>query len=308
MELRQLEYFIAIVDAGAFSRAALKLFVSQPMLSRQIKTLENEFGVTLYHRTGRGIALTEAGRLLEKYARNILETSGSAHREISALGLSPTGSISIGMPPSVGAALAPAIVQRFCNEYPKISLGVTEGFSAHVLEWLLTGRIDLAVLYDAPRLHSLPADVLLTDELFLFGPPSDPARLGHGPVNTARLQDLPLILPSRPHGLRVLIDDVLGKLGLEAKVQVEVDAMHSTLRLIENGLAYTVLSYSCVHDLVESGRIRCWRLVEPTMTRTLVVATSTQRPSTRASRELAKIVREEAHAIERQGWWAPKQL
>jgi LysR family transcriptional regulator, nitrogen assimilation regulatory protein len=306
VELRQLEYFIAIIDSGAFSRAALKLSVGQPVLSRQIKALENEFGVDLYHRTGRGIALTEAGKMLEKYARGILETTANAQKDIASLGLSPTGNVVIGMPPSVGAALAVPIVREFSMQFPKVLLGVMEGFSAHVLEWLVTGRIDVAVLYDSPRIHTLMTDPLLTDELFLLGPASDPAGLGSGAVPTASLQHIPLILPSRPHGLRLLLDDFLERMGLEANVRIEIDAMHSTLRLVEQGVAYTVLSYSCVHDLVESGRIRCWRLVEPTMTRTLVVASSTQRASTKASRALGGIVRDEAHKLVNQGLWSPR--
>ena len=308
MELRQLEYFIAIVDCGAFSRAALRLSVGQPVLSRQIKALENEFGVDLYHRTGRGIALTEAGKMLEKYARGMLETAGNAQRDIASLGLSPTGNVVIGMPPSVGAALAVPIVKKFSAQYPKVLLGVMEGFSAHVLDWLVAGRIDIAVLYDSPRIHSLMTDPLLTDELFLLGPASDPAGLGSGAVPTARLKDIPLILPSRPHGLRLLLDEFLERMGLEANVRIEIDAMHSTLRLVELGLAYTVLSYSCVHHLVEAGRIRFWRLVEPTMTRTLVVASSSQRPTTKASRGLAAIVRDEANAMVNQGLWSPARF
>jgi len=305
VELRQLEYFIAIIDSGAFSRAALKLSVGQPVLSRQIKALENEFGVDLYHRTGRGIALTEAGKMLETYARGILETTANAQKDIASLGLSPTGNVSIGMPPSVGAALAVPIVKRFSEQFPKVMLGVMEGFSAHVLDWLVTGRIDIAVLYDTPRIHSLMTDPLLTDELFLLGPAHDPANVGSGAVATASLKDIPLILPSRPHGLRVLLDDFLERIGVEANVRIEIDAMHSTLKLVEQGVAYTVLSYSCVHDLVKSGRIRCWRLVEPTMTRTLVVASSSQRPSTKASRALAGIVRDEAQAMVSRGLWSP---
>lgn len=305
MELRQLEYFIAIVDSGAFSRAAMKLSVGQPVLSRQIKALENEFGVDLYHRTGRGIVLTEAGKLLERYARGILETSAAAQKEIGSLGLSPTGHISIGMPPSVGAALAVPIVQNFSAQFPKVLLGVMEGFSAHVLDWLIAGRIDIAVLYDSPRIHTLMTDPLLTDELFLLGPPDDPAMVGPAPVPTTMLSKIPLILPSRPHGLRLLLDDFMERLGVEANVRIEIDAMHSTLRLVQTGVAYTVLSYSCVHHLVESGAIRCWPLVEPTMTRTLVVASSTQRPSTKASRALAGIVRDQAQAMVNQGLWSP---
>jgi len=305
MELRQLKYFIAIVESGSFSRAAIRLSVGQPILSRQIKALEAEFGVDLYHRTGRGVLLTEAGKMLEQYARGILETTANAQRDLSSLGKSPRGPVSIGMPPSVGAALAVPVIQQFCARYPDISLGVMEGFSAHVLEWLMAGRIDIAVLYLTPRIHALATDHLLTDELFLLGPVSDPAGVGNGEAPTAILKEVPLILPSRPHGLRLLIEEYMSKIGLAPNIRLEIDAMPSTLRLVESGLAYTILSYSCVHHLVEAGKIRCWRMIEPNMTRSLVIATSTQRPSTKASRALTGFVREQAQGMVAQGRWNP---
>lgn len=306
MELRQLEYFIAIAETGAFSRAALRLSVGQPILSRQIRALEQELGTELYYRTGRGIVLTEAGKILEQHARGVLETTAGAKRAIGALGSAPTGKVTIGMPPSVGAVLTAPIVHQFRAQFPRVSLGVMEGFSGHVLEWLTTGRIDVAVLYNAPRVSTLIADALVTDELFLLGPAADPAGVGGEHVVGARLAEIPLILPSRPHGLRVLVDDFLAKSGLTPNVQVEIDAMASTLSLVENGIGYTVLSYSCVHPLIEAARIRKWSIVEPTMTRTLVVATSTQRPVTKAARALVGFVRRHVDALVTAGRWNPR--
>ena len=307
MELRQLEYFIAIAETGAFSRAAVRLSVGQPVLSRQIKALEQELGTELYHRTGRGIVLSEAGKLLEQHARGVLETTAGARRAISALGSAPAGRVVIGMPPSVGAVLTASLVRQFRDEFPKVSLGVMEGFSGHVLEWLTTGRIDVAVLYNAPRTSALVTEPLLTDELFLLGPVGDPAGAGEGNVAASQLARIPLILPSRPHGLRVLVDDFLSGIGVEPNVQVEIDAMPSTLSLVESGIGYTILSYSSAHHLIEAGRIRKWSIVEPVMTRSLVVATSTQRPVTKAARALVGFVRKQVDALVAQGRWAPRR-
>lgn len=307
MELRQLEYFIAIAETGAFSRAAIRLSVAQPILSRQIKALEQELGAELYYRTGRGIVLSEAGKVLEQHARGVLETTAGAKRAIHSLGSTPSGRVVIGMPPSVGAVLTAPIVQQFRTEFPKISLGVMEGFSGHVLEWLTTGRIDVAVLYNAPRTSALVTDPLLTDELFLLGPVSDPANAGAGDLAAARLADIPLILPSRPHGLRVLVDDFLDGIGVTPNVQVEIDAMPSTLSLVESGIGYTILSYSSVHHLLEAGRIRKWSIVQPTMTRSLVVATSTQRPVTKAARALVGFVRKQVDTLVAEGRWSPNR-
>ncbi|MBX9965646.1 MAG: LysR family transcriptional regulator [Burkholderiales bacterium] len=307
MELKQLEYFVAIAEAGTFSRASQRLNVGQPVLSRQIKALEDELGAELYHRTGRGIVLTEAGRLFEQHARGVLETAAGAKSAIHALDATPTGRVVIGMPPSVGAVLTTALVQQMRTAFPKVSLGLIEGFSGHVLEWLIMGRIDVAVLYNAPNTHALATDPLLTDELFLLGPAADPAGVGAGALPAVRLADLPLILPSRPHGLRVLVDDFLATIGIAPNVNVEVDAMPSTLSLVEAGVGYTILSYSCVHHLIAAGRIRAWPIEQPTMTRTLVIATSTQRPVTNAARALTRIVTSQVQAMVADGRWMPRR-
>ena len=308
MELRQLEYFIAIAETGAFSRAALRLSVGQPILSRQIKALEHELGTELYHRTGRGIVLSAAGKILEQHARGVLETTAGARRAIHALGSGPAGRVVIGMPPSVGAVLTASLVQQFREEFPHVSLGVMEGFSGHVLEWLTTGRIDVAVLYNAPRASTFAAEPLLTDELFLLGPVADPAGAGSAQVAGSRLGQLPLILPSRPHGLRMLVDELLADIGVSPNVQVEIDAMHSTLSLVEAGIGYTILSYSSAHHLLEAGRIRKWSIIEPTMTRSLVVATSMQRPVTKAARALVGFVRRQVDALVTEGRWTPRSV
>lgn len=307
MELRQLEYFVAIAEASSFSRAAIRLSVAQPVLSRQIKALELELGTELYSRTGRGILLTEAGKLLEQHARGVLKTAAIAKSAISALGPTPSGRVVIGMPPSVGAVLTATLVRQFRAKFPKVSLGVMEGFSGHVLEWLTAGRIDVAVLYNAPRTNTLLTAPLLTDELFLLGPVGDSAGAGSGPVPAARLSEIPLILPSRPHGLRILVDDSLSKIGVSPNVQVEIDAMPSTLSLVESGVGYTILSYSCVHHLISAGRIRRWAIVEPTMTRSLVVATSSLRPVTKAAKALVAMVSEQVDGLVREGHWVPQR-
>ena len=167
----------------------------------------------------------------------------------------PTGRVAIGLPPSVGLVLTVPLVLRFREAFPLVSMRVAEGFSGHVLEWLSAGQIDVAVLYNAPRTSNLLSEPLLEDELFLLGAARDPAGLPPGPVDGERLSQLPLILPSRPHGLRLLVDQAMGGANLTTNITLEVEAMPSTLRLVETGLGYTILSYSSVHHLVEAGRI-----------------------------------------------------
>ncbi|OZI63063.1 LysR family transcriptional regulator [Bordetella genomosp. 11] len=307
MELRQLEMFIGIADAGAYSRAAMRLSISQPILSRRVKALEQELGVALFHRTGRGVLLTEAGTLLAQYARGIVESTRSAVSAVKASGAVPGGPVVIGMPASISAVLSVPLIQAFRRAVPGVSLKFMEGYSGHVLEWLCNGLTDISILYDAPRLNipSLRAESLLTDELFLLGPRDDPAGVGAGPVQAARLSCLPMILPGRPHGVRVLVDEALAALGLEPNVEMEVDAMHSMLQLVESGLGYAVLSYSCVAPQIAQGRMRIWRIARPGITRSLLIAASTQRPSTKAVRILRTILRRQIQDMIARGNWAP---
>ena len=307
MELDQLKTFLTVAELGTFSRAAIRLSSTQPMLSRKIKLLESELGTELFHRTGRGVVLSEGGKLLEQYARGILDTAESAKTAIQALGASPVGQVTIGMPSSIATVLAIELVQEFRRAFPNVSLKVMEGYSGHVLEWLTTARLDVAVLYDTPNLKgkTLRTDPILSDELFLIGSPKDPSRIGNGPVRAARLAEIPLVLPSRPHGIRILVDEAMDHNGLTANVQMEIDAMHSMIALAESGLGYTVLSYSSVRDLVIAKRVRIWRIVEPVITRSLVITTTNQRHSTKPARDLTRIFQELINSHVRDGRWAP---
>jgi LysR family nitrogen assimilation transcriptional regulator len=308
MEIRQLQYFLKIAEAGSLSRAAISTAVGQPVLSRLIKALENELGVQLFLRTGRGVVLSDAGKLLEHHARAVLTALEVAEGEYKALRYAPKEHVVIGLPPSVGAVLTSPLVRQFKRESPMGTLGIVEGFSGHVLDWLMSGQIDVAILYNAPRLRALATDPLVTDEIFLLGPSSDPAKVGDGVVAAKRLAEIPMILPTHPHGLRVLIDKVLAQAGLAPNVQLEINAMPSTLSLVESGIGYTILSYSCVHEHVTTGRIRCWRIVQPTMTRSLVVATSTKRPVTKGARLLTRMVRKQFERLVDDGSWVPTGL
>ena len=115
-----------------------------------------------------------------------------------------------------------------------------------------------------------------------------------------------MILPARPHGLRVLLDHIFGSVGIEPRIEVEVEAMPSTLRLVEAGMGYTILSYSSCHNLVAEGKISYWRIQNPSIERELLLATSSQRPTTTVIRALTTLIRDEVRALRKMGIWEPK--
>jgi LysR family nitrogen assimilation transcriptional regulator len=305
MDFKQLGYFLSVAEYGSFSKAAVVLGVAQPVLSRQIRALEEEVGIELLYRNGRGIVLTEAGRVMQTHAREITRTVALATSEVTALKSEPTGRLVLGVPPTVGSVLTVPLVQQFRAEMPKVSLKVIEGLSGHVHEWLSTGRIDVAVLYNAPKTSTLLTEPLIEEDLFLIGPAKGKGQPEGRVVTASALAALPLTLPGHPHGLRELVESALAKVDIVPNVVWEIDAHTSMLQLAEDGVAYTILPYAAVHPFTVSGRLRVWEIVEPRISRQLVLATSTQRPVTQTTRALARLVRSQIRDLVAKGVWKP---
>lgn len=293
MDLHQLEYFIAIRELGSFSKASLKLSMSQSVLTRQIQSLEKELGFSLYRRTGRGVELTQEGIVFEGYAREIIKTHQTALVKIRETRLTQAQPVIVGLPASLASVVAVGLVKDFKEKYPQHPLKILEGFSGHISEWLIDGRIDVAVLYNtkSTAFSSIKTDPLLEDRLVLVGPAQNAMQLPKGPVSITSLAHIPLILPSQEHGVRVLVDRALAEKGLKPNILVEIDSLYSSLVMVESGLGCTVVSYPCVKRWIDSGRIEYRPLVEPEITRKLVTAIAPNRPSTRPVRAFASLLR-----------------
>ena len=163
MNLRQLQYFVEVSELESVTKAAERLHVAQPALSRHMRTLERDLGVRLFARDGRGITLTNAGVVFRERVRAVLRELDRAQMEVKALSRSPGGRIDLGMPFSISQALTRNLVQRVLHELPDVSLRVIDGWTGFIIEWLLRGRLDLGVIYD----YTLASEVLRTEPLAL---------------------------------------------------------------------------------------------------------------------------------------------
>lgn len=307
MEIKQLEYFLAVSEHGSFSKAAVLLSVAQPVLSRHVRTLEEELGTELFYRNGRGVETTEAGKMLLGHAQAILASAGQIAGEIESLCASPRGRLALGIPPTASSILTLPLVRRIRSTFPRVKLKIQEGYSGHVLEWLSTGRIDVAILYNAPKTSTLLTQPLIEEELYLIGPGDSPEARWDGPISGERLARLPLILPSNPHGLRRLVDSALATIDVEPNVECEIDSFGSSLELVEQGEGYTILPYASVRRQVRAGRLSATSIVEPRVTRQLVLATSMQRPMTAVTRTLARTVADLVRELMSGGVWMPER-
>src|SRR5262245_53979016 len=166
LELRQLRYFLAVAENGSLSKASAVLGIAQPALSRAVRQLEGALDTQLFYRHGRGIRLTEKGAQFQATIEPLVRSLLQAGDDLKASAGVPAGSIAFGMPPSMSAALGARLVQTFLERYPHVQLQIIDAFSGYLNEWLVAGRLDLAIINGARRSPHVNMDPLLTVDLF----------------------------------------------------------------------------------------------------------------------------------------------
>jgi LysR family transcriptional regulator, nitrogen assimilation regulatory protein len=288
MDLRQLNYFVAVADAGSFSRAAAALNLSQPTLSRQIGLLETDLGERLLRRTGRGATTTEAGDALIVHARAMLQSAQRARAEVRDLNASPGGRITVGLPPRVALGVGTTLVQRFRQRFPRAVITVSEGLSLHLRELLMAGRLDMALLFDPAPTPQLSYKTLMRESLLLVAPVGAfvlPKRVG-----LAALAKYPMVLPSAPNAIRSVLDAALRPRRIALQVVAEMGAVQTVLALVAKGVACTVLPESALAGHLAGSTFQCAEIGPPAVRNRLVLATPTARPSTRLTRETATML------------------
>lgn len=295
MDFRQLNSFVQVAQLGSLSKAADRLHIAQPALSRQIRLLEEDLKVELFHRHGRGMALTEAGEHLLARAQTLLRQMDEIRVEIPAQGKEVRGRCSLGVPPTVGDVIAARLIQRFHSQYPQVALRVIPAFSGYLLDFLHKGEVDLAVVYGSPRRADLSLAPLAEEQLYLVGPASEPF-LPDRAVPFQEAGRRKLILPSPQHGLRSLIEDAARANEVRLSVPLEVDALHTLKDLVAKGLGVTILPLPAVRGEVDAGLLTAAPIVEPPLRRTLTLANQAGRPMSRAVRLLRDMLVEELEA------------
>lgn len=305
MDLRQLRYFVAIVQSGSISRAAAQLNVAQPALSLHVRNMETDLGTPLLFRTPTGVQPTEAGLILFGKARAILDQVEAAQQEVRGNQAEPAGEVRLGLPSSIGQILAVPLILAVRERMPKVTLCVAEAMSGYVLDWLRQGRMDLAMTFRPVDDRGLASVPLLTEELLLFGPAN--AELPDGPLPFAHCAGLPLVLPSGGQGLRLLIDETAAAQDIALVPGFELDAYPGLKLLVERGLGYSLLPAHAGQAEVAEGRLRAWRL-DPQLLSTVHLARPTDRPVPRAAQAVERLCVETMRALVTSGAWTSARL
>jgi LysR family nitrogen assimilation transcriptional regulator len=288
MELRQLKYFIGIVDAGSLTRAAQHLHIAQPALSAQIVNLEAELGVQLLVRSVRGVTCTDAGTTFYKHAQQILRSCKQAADATRSTATDVSGNVAVGLPSSVTSRVGVALLSRLAASHPNVRLQLTDSPSAYLVELLMKGRLDIAILFADAPIKGLVCQRLFTENLLWVRRADVSAVEPLLDVSLADLAQESLMLPIRPNALRLQVEAAFTSLGLAPRLFAEVSAMAVLAQCAATGVAGTITSWSAVAHELDAGLVTAQKVIEPEITRTLALCHPDLGPLTPA----AEIVRQ----------------
>ena len=296
MELRQLDYFVRVAELGSFTRASLALDIAQPALSRQVRLLEVELRQTLLTRNGRGAVPTEAGRLLLEHGRGILHQVERAREELGRVRGALAGRVAIGLPPSVAKVMAVPLIREVRKRMPEASVSVREGLSVALYESLVTGQLDIALLYNAAQTPDVELSRLLEEQLVLVQRRTGKAvSAGNARgIPLRQVAGLPLVIPSRPNAIRMLVEHEMSQLGCRPQVALEIDGVAAILDLVEDGAGSAILPRNAVATAARPQAFVTRPITAPRLHSKLMMATSALRAATLTQNAMVPLIRQMA--------------
>ena len=297
MDTRRLYSFVRVVDAGSITRAADLLHIAQPALSQQMTALESLFGQQLLSRSKQGVEPTEAGRVLYRHARVILRQLEQAQADVEVVGRELAGGVSVGLAPySTVNALAFPLLSAVRERYPRVLLHINENFGGVLSEALMTGRMDMALLYESGPIRGVDFERLLTEELVVVAPDGIelPARAddeADDAVTMADLADVPLLLPGPTHTIRRVVDQAFSQASSAANVVGEVESVPLMARAVRGGLGATVLPRSVARRMIGGSELH-QRHLTPALEVQVSLGTASGQTLSRAAEAVRELLRE----------------
>jgi LysR family transcriptional regulator, nitrogen assimilation regulatory protein len=298
MDLRQLRYFVGIVQAGSQSRAADQLHVTQSAISHHLASLEAELKRELVTRGPKGVLLTEAGNLLYRHAEAILRHIESVKQEVmSALDV-PSGRVSIGFPIALVDILGYELFMRIRSAYPQILLHVTDANSVLLRERLVNGRLDVAVLFTGQPERGLAVEPLLLEELFYVT-----AEQNTSPITLADMAQRPLIVPGRDSGIQRVINEAFRDHGLTITPIGEIDAINTLCNAVASGVGNSVMPWCALYDGDRRVALNHRRFAEAKLVRPVALCFSEVSPRTPAIEAVARTLKSLVRELVESGIW-----
>ena len=295
MDLKQLEYFLHVAELGSFTQASHALNIAQPALSRQIRMLEVELRQNLLNRNGRGVTTTEAGKLLLEHCRGILHQVDRAKEDMGRVQGALAGRVALGIAPSASKMMTVQLTRQFRKQLPNATLSISEGLSLVMQEWLLAGRLDIALLYNPSPSPGLDLSPLTNELLYLVGPrgphPSDQ------PMPLRTLANIPLVIPNRPNTIRMLLESQMALIGCKPNIRLEIDGVPAILDLVADGAGYAVLTEHAILTSAQPDLYHIRQIVQPELRSRLYLATASGRITTLTQKAMLDLIRTTARQV-----------
>ncbi|SDD87174.1 transcriptional regulator, LysR family [Cupriavidus sp. YR651] len=248
MLLRHVRYFLAVAEAGNFTRAAEALHVSQPTLSQQIRQLEETLGAPLFDRSGRTVRLTDAGEAYLVHARRALQDLEAGRRAIHDVGELTRGNLRLAMTPTFTPYLVAPLIVAFNAKYPNITLSVREMPQERVEPLLADDQIDIGIAFDDIHLPDLEATPLMEEALaYIVGATHALARR-RTPLDATALADESMAMLTREFATRGYIARYFGSLGITPRITIEANSVSAVLDAVRSGRHATVLPAAIATD------------------------------------------------------------
>lgn len=289
MNFRQLRYFLVIADKGSFTQAAEEIPISQSSLSRHMRLLEEELGVRILIRTGRGVVLTEQGQFLCERLRSIFDQLRDTEQSLRGWYDNPSGLVRIGMPPTMTLGVAATLVRRLNERHADIRVRLSEALSATLMEWLAAERLDLAIVFEQPTNSALEAEKIGSEEVCLVIPK------GYDLPNPMDIEEIArhkIIAPLANKGFWNRMADAFSQAGLEFEPAYEIDAPQAIKDLVRAGAGVAILAHSAVRRDLELGDLEIRSIASDNMRFDVFMVYSKVAQHGRAARAAASVIRE----------------
>lgn len=300
MEIKQLRYFLAIVEAGNITRAAQSLHIAQPALSYHILNLESDLKTKLLNRSVKGVTPTSTGEVLYRHAAAILRQINDIRVAVDQNSASPSGRVTVGIPGSTARILVIPLLRKL-EKFPDILLEIVERQSGEIAALVAQGRLDMAITVDTRATRGVTIMSLAQEELYAILPT---IRIKLDKVMTLEcLAGFPLVLPSAPNLTRMKLDLAFLEAHLSYRLLAEVSTTDLLIRIVQSGIACTVLPWSAVSDEIRLKRLYAIPMKKPTLTRELSLCLSESVPLTQAAQVVQKLIVDTVPKLLAKGKW-----
>nr|WP_024964958.1 nitrogen assimilation transcriptional regulator NAC [Pantoea sp. IMH] len=287
MNLRRLKYFVKIVDIGSLTQAAEVLHIAQPALSQQVATLENELDQQLLIRTKRGVTPTDAGKILYDHARTILRQCEQAQAAVINAGQTLNGQVTVGLAPGAAASsLTMPLLQTVRDRFPDVRIYLHENSGLLLNEKVMSGQLDMAVLYDHSPTAGITSQMLMKEELYLVGATTCPG----ASVELSQVAQMNLFLPRDYSAVRKRIDEAFTLRRLSARIIGEIESVATLAAAIASETGVTVLPESAARTLVSSTNAWMARINSPALSLPLSLNISSRTPLSASAQAVKDIL------------------